>query len=261
MSFEFNRPLIFVAHPDDETLACGGLLQRMNASLVVFATDGAPAYYGFERKFRSLKEYSDARFQEAARALSPVPNCSFQLLTRLDGSWFVDQQLFRDLRPALNSLCQIVRAFSPDALLSHAYEGGHIDHDACSFLASQAAAKLSLRHFEFPLYSAGGNGKAIVQQFRDAGSVPLELILTPTEIACKQKMLAEYQTQSGLASAFTLTSEQIRVASDIDFSVPACRDYSYRNWRSRLRLGPFLQNWRTRISSKELLKKFAEFED
>lgn len=75
MSFEFNRPLIFVAHPDDETLACGGLLQRMDASLIVFATDGAPAYYGFERRFRSLKEYSDVRFQEAACVVAHLPNC------------------------------------------------------------------------------------------------------------------------------------------------------------------------------------------
>jgi len=58
-----RRPLIFVAHPDDETLACGGLLQRVGKSLVVFATDGAAPGFGCERRYGSLKDYSDLRFQ------------------------------------------------------------------------------------------------------------------------------------------------------------------------------------------------------
>jgi len=249
MLFEFNRPLIFVAHPDDETLACGGLLQRMNASLIVFATDGAPPYYGFERKFRSLKEYSDIRFQEAARALAHVPNCSFQRLSKPDGSCFVDQQLFRSLRPALNSLCQIARAFSPDALLSHAYEGGHIDHDACSFIASHAAASLSLKLFEFPLYWVDDDGKGVIQQFRSTGSAPMELRLTDAEVARKKKMIAEYKTQPGIASAFPPEIERIRPVTRTDYSVPVCRDYTYRDrWR---RSG--------RITAKALLKEFAKF--
>jgi hypothetical protein len=73
-----SRPLIFIAHPDDETLACGGLLQRVPASLVVFATEGAAPGFGCERMFGSLKAYSDVRFQEASRALAHVPNASFK---------------------------------------------------------------------------------------------------------------------------------------------------------------------------------------
>lgn len=257
--FEFRRPLIFVAHPDDETLGCGGLLQRMDASLVVFATDGAPAYYGFERTFGSLKEYSAIRFREATRALAQVPNCSFQRLTRPDGSHFVDQQLFRDLRPAFDSLRHIARSFSPDALLSHAYEGGHIDHDACSFIASHAAAALSLKDFEFPLYWSDENGKGIFQQFRESGSNPLKWILTEAESARKEKMLAAYKSQPGLTPAFQCTSEQIRFVNP-NFSVAVSESYSYRDWRSRLRLGPFLQNWRNRLGSKVLLKQFANFD-
>lgn len=81
----FRRPLIFVAHPDDETLACSGLLQRFPGSLVVFATDGTPAGYGLERKYGSLQAYTGLRFQEAARALSHVPNATFKWLTGTDG--------------------------------------------------------------------------------------------------------------------------------------------------------------------------------
>jgi LmbE family N-acetylglucosaminyl deacetylase len=248
LPIDFNRPLIFVAHPDDETIACAGLLQRMTASLVVFATDGAPPHYGFKHKFGTLEKYSTVRFQEAARALGHVPSCSFQRLTKPDGSYFVDQHLFHDLDWALGSMCRIARSFSPDVVLCHAYEGGHIDHDTCSFIAMHCAAALSLRRFEFPLYWEDENGKSIVQQFRDGGTVSVEWSLTAGEIACKEKMLGEYKSQAGLASAFPLSTERIRPATYTDFSVTRCRHYSYRDW------------WRTRLSPKVLLKKFAQFE-
>jgi LmbE family N-acetylglucosaminyl deacetylase len=250
--FDFSRPLIFVAHPDDETLACGGLVQRMASSLVVFATDGAPPDHGFERKFGTLKRYSETRFQEAALALAQVPNCSFQRLTKPDGTYFVDEQLFHNLPQALASLCRIARCFSPDALLSHAYEGGHIDHDACSFLAMHAAAALALPRFEFPLYSRNQNGQLVLQQFCDASSAPAEWHLTETEVLCKQKMIAAYASQRGLASAFHFSTERIRPATRTDFSIAACRDYSYRNRWQRL--------WRKGLSASALLRNFRKFE-
>ena len=252
MVFDFSRPLIFVAHPDDETLACGGLLQRVSSSLVVFATNGAPHHHGFERKFGTLQRYSDIRFQEAAVAIAQVPNCSFQRLMKPDGTYLVDEQLFRDLAQALASLCQIARSFSPDAIVSHAYEGGHIDHDACSFLTMHAAAALALRRFEFPLYSRNSLGQLVLQQFCDEGCAPLEWQLTEAELSCKRKMLAAYASQPGLASAFSLCSERIRLATRKDFSLARCRDYSYRNRWHRL--------WGKGLSAHGLLKSFKEFE-
>jgi LmbE family N-acetylglucosaminyl deacetylase len=153
-----SRPLIFIAHPDDETLACGGLLQRVPASLVVFAREGAAPGFGCERMFGSLKAYSDVRFQEASRALAHLPNASFQRITKPDGSYFVELHLFEELTEASASLCALGRSFSPDAIISHAYEGAHIDHDTCSFLAMHAAADLSLMRFEVPLYWLDGQG-------------------------------------------------------------------------------------------------------
>ena len=252
MSFEFSRPLIFVAHPDDETIACAGLMQRMAASLVVFATDGAPPHYGFERKFGSLENYSRARFHEAAQALGQVSNCSLHRLVRAEGSYFVDQHLFQDIPQALASLCKIARDFSPDALITHAYEGGHIDHDTCSFIARHAADALSLRRFEFPLYWMDGSGKATKQTFRDVGDSPTEWRLTEAEVLTKGKMLAEYRTQAGLAAAFPPATERIRPASRSDFSIAPCPSYSYRSWWSRF--------WHSRISARSVLKKFAQFE-
>ena len=258
----FSRPLIFVAHPDDETLACGGLLQRVAASLVVFATDGTPAGFGLERKFGSLKTYTDLRFQEVSRALGHVPSASFQWLTRPDGSYFGDMHVYEELPEAATSLRAIAENFSPDAIVSHAYEGGHIDHDACSFVAMHVAEALSLKRFEFPMYWLDASGQAVQQVFRDGtpggAQEVMEWQLSEEEIECKKKMMAEYRTQSGTVSTFAPGIERFRRATSdrLSFSVAQCRDYLYQNRPPR-----FYHTRRHRLSAKALLKKFREFEE
>jgi len=248
MTFEhFSRPLIFVAHPDDETLSCGGLIQRMANSLVVFATDAAPLGYGMENKFGTLQDYSEKRFQEASRALGHVPSCAFERLTKSNGAYFADQHLFQDLREAAASLVAITRSFLPDAIVSHAYEGGHIDHDACSFLAAHAAKTVSARHFEFPLYWINRNGQDVFQTFREAIGGVIELELSEVERKVKQKMFAEYETQQEIMKVFSIRVERFRASMGQDFSKPACRNYPFEN--RRIRLG-----------SRKLLRKFKEFE-
>jgi N-acetylglucosamine malate deacetylase 2 len=266
----FSRPLIFVAHPDDESIACGGLLQRVSAPLVVFATDGSPAGYGLERKFGSMKAYAELRFQEASRALSHVPNAAFQWLARPDGSQFKDGHLFEELAFAAASLLEIAQRFTPDAIISHEYEGGHLDHEACSFLSMHVAASLSLKRFSFPLYWTDRSGKVVLQQFHETeptvtadglGKTAKQVIewqLTDSEIQCKKRMLAEYQTQKGTVSTFSPDTERIRpaITTRSSFSIPQCRDYLYQCRPPR-----FYHTWRHRLPAKALLKKFAEFED
>jgi N-acetylglucosamine malate deacetylase 2 len=266
----FRRPLIFVAHPDDETLACGGLLQRFPASLVVFATDGTPAGYGLERKYGSLQAYTELRFQEAARALSRVPDCSFKWLTGRDGSYFGDMHVYEELPAAATCLRTTAQAFSPDAIVSHAYEGAHIDHDACSFIAMHVADVLSLKRFEFPMYWLDQRGKTVLQRFRDrdsdvavsglegAAAHVMEWQLSETEIECKKKMIAEYRTQRGTVSTFDPSIERFRPATSTSssFSIALCRDYLYQNRPPR-----FYHTRRHRLPAKALLEKFAEFED
>lgn len=266
----FCRPLIFVAHPDDETLACGGLLQRLPASLVVFATDGAPVGYGLERKYGSMKDFAELRIQEASRALGHIPCSEHKWLTRRDGSHFNDGHLFEELPEAATCLHTIAKSFSPDAILSHTYEGGHLDHEACSFLAMHVGMVLSLRRFEFPMYWIDAQGKVVLQRFRDRGAVVeaggaegalddvMEWQLSEAEIQCKKRMMAEYRTQSGTVSTFTPDTERMRPAATTSdsFSIPQCRDYLYQNRPPR-----FYHTWRHRLPAKALLKKFAEFED
>jgi N-acetylglucosamine malate deacetylase 2 len=262
VSIEFpQRPLLFVAHPDDESIACGGLLQRVPESLVVFATDGAPPGCGLERIFGSLKAYGDLRAQEAARVFSHLQTSAFQRLTGPHGSHFGDQHLFEDLSAAATALRSLAAAFSPDAIVSHAYEGAHIDHDTCSFIAMHVAAALSLKLLEFPIYWLDPRGSVMRQQFRDTSATEImELQLTQPEIECKKKMMAEYQSQRGTVATFMpgVAHERFRLVANTGatFAHALCRSYMYQERRPR-----FYHTRHHRLPAKVLLKKFAEFED
>jgi|SRR5579859_157288 len=251
------RPLIVVAHPDDEAIACAGLLQRSPTSLVVFATDGAAPGFGCERKFGSLKAYSDLRFQEAAQALAHTPNASFNRLTKPDGSYFVEVHLFEELSEAAAALSAVALSFSPDAIISHSYEGAHIDHDACSFVAMHVGARLALKVYEVPLYWLDQDGKPVLQQFRNKGNEVIEWKLSDAELEVKKRMMTEYHTQRGTMATFDPSCERMRLAGTnrSAFSIAQCRDYMYQERRPR-----FYHTRHHRLPAKVLLRKFAEFE-
>jgi LmbE family N-acetylglucosaminyl deacetylase len=243
-----KRLLVFVAHPDDEIIGCGVLLQRVPTSLIVFAVDGAPTGYGFERKFGSLKKYSDKRFKEASCALALAGNCSFRRLNGRDGRYFPDRHLFEYLEEAADSLVTIARTFVPDAIVSHSFEGGHIDHDACFVLADHTAQTLSLNLFEFPLYWKSENGHDVFQKFRNPQEE--ETILNPSgaEMAIKNKMLGEYDTQRDILAVFSPDQERFRPARLGGNARPP--------W-----ISPYPGNWRTRRDTSIAFERFSEFRE
>jgi LmbE family N-acetylglucosaminyl deacetylase len=237
----FGKVMVFVAHPDDETIACSGLLQRATVSLVVFGVDGAPPHYGFEKKFGSLAHYSEVRYLEASRALASIPECSFRRLTRQDGSWFVDQHLFMELPEAFTSLCKIAGEFQPDLLISHAFEGGHLDHDTCHVLAKSLARTLAVGQLEFPLYWNSKPGQDVFQEFREPREDDFVVQLSQTELIVKRRMLTEYRTQQNITSVFHPETERFRPVAEADGSKPTWSTYPFQNRGKPWKAGLFFQ--------------------
>jgi LmbE family N-acetylglucosaminyl deacetylase len=215
-----ERVVLVVAHPDDEALACGALLPRVADCTIVHITDGAPrsgedaARHGFA----TPAEYAAVRARELAVALdlAVIP------AERRIAFGIADQGA------ALN-LVGITRRLVPmladaEIVLTHAYEGGHPDHDAAAFAVAAALAFMGAPRptiVEMPFYRADPEGDAWIRQsFAPDGPEPTTLCLTEGERELKRRMLAAHRTQQGTLEGFGIADEAFRAAPAHDFTRP-----------------------------------------
>jgi len=216
----YFRLTVVVAHPDDETIGCGSLLARSNDVTVMHVTDGAPRNLLDAQAlgFGSAEAYAQARRGEleAAMALAGLP------ADRLIWLGWSDQEASLHLVDIAHDLSR--RLSGTDIVLTHAYEGGHPDHDATAFATHAAAALLRSRGepppeiIEFPLYRAGPEGW-IAQSFSSeprAGELAFELLTD--ERALKEAMFNVHASQRQVLSRFSISPERFRVAPRYDFS-------------------------------------------
>jgi LmbE family N-acetylglucosaminyl deacetylase len=233
LSALLGRTLVLVAHPDDEAAGCGVLLQRMREAAVVFATDGAPRDDYFWKHHGSRLRYSRVRQEEARNALAAVGVSEVEFLhhfTNLSSrrepiatdplEQFVDQELHRNIPQAFERLVEIVQRRRPEALLTLAYEGGHPDHDTCSFLGSLLGRQFGLPTWEMPLYFRAQPGDRIFQDFYQKNGTEVELEPTASEIEAKRRMLASYRSQSHFLTRFAEHKEHFRPQAAYDYTRP-----------------------------------------
>src|SRR5438552_12711687 len=169
-----ERAVVLVAHPDDEVIAFGALLQQMKKAIVVFATDGAPRDAHFWKQYGSRKAYTKIRRQEACEALGIVSAQPVFLWEQVKGG-IADQELFKRLPLAVRAFEHIIAENSPDCLLTLAYEGGHPDHDAACFIASDIGRRMKLPVWESPLYHRRPDGSNATQTFPAKTGKEIEL--------------------------------------------------------------------------------------
>ena len=220
-----ERTLIIVAHPDDECIGAGALLQRIPETALVFCTDGGPRDRYFWDKYGSRERYSEVRRQEAEKAAKIIGVATIRILP------IVDQELYLHLREARSILTAILKEFRPRALLTMAYEGGHPDHDCCAYLGNRIGAEQNLPVWEFPIYHRrNGNGRK--QEFVEQIRPPDSIRITPAELERKQEMLSAYASQGIGPNVFDLTVEQFRRQPSYDFAQPPTAEVAnYEAWQ------------------------------
>ena len=209
--------LVLVAHPDDETVGCGILLQRMANVSILLCTDGAPARDRpwYREVFYRRKHYGGKRLAEfrAALYIAGVKCVNETLGIR-------DQTLYRSLEHAAVGIAQCIAKHRPEAILSHAFEAGHPDHDSCAFLAQWAGRRFSLPVWEMPLYHKTSPTSPLVyqQSLRSSGT---EVVVRPTAEESRRKcaMLSMYRSQAAVIAKFDRTREVFRPQPPYDFTV------------------------------------------
>lgn len=210
--------LIVIAHPDDETIGCGAILRRFPHAMIVLVTDGAPHSMGDAHRLRypSREAYAVARSAEVASALAIA-----RVPARQMTSFRVPDQ---GAAFALEALVQRLETLLPNApvVLTHAFEGGHPDHDAVSFAVHMACARIRRAGrapdiVEMPFYRASGKEWALQNFTPVDGAAEVCIDLCPDEQSVKRKMIAAHVSQGDLLGRFRLDRECFRIAPDYDF--------------------------------------------
>lgn len=217
-----NRVAAVLAHPDDETLGLGGQLHRMPGITIVHVTDGAPRNLDDARRlgFDTAEAYALARRRELEAAMARAGIGADDLV----GLGVPDQEAAPVVAVIARRLARLLDERRVEVVFTHAYEGGHPDHDATA-LAVRLAADLAGRKtgapfaiVEMPFYRAADTGWLLQQFVPDPSCPELVLQLDAAQRERKAELVAAYRTQADVLRQFPIGIERFRAAPRYDFT-------------------------------------------
>ena len=203
------RVLVAVAHADDEVLGCFSVMASSEHDVhVLHATNSTPLnpMYATRAGFATIGEYEAARRAEMLAALDAAgfPRERWRALPIADQG---TPKHVREIREAMAS-------YEPDVIYTHAYEGGHPDHDAMAYAASAFPNVV-----EFPIYHASAEGEMRSGRFHE-GEPEETVVLAGDLLARKQAALDRFATQQRVIVRLPVDREIFRPMRKYDFNKP-----------------------------------------
>ena len=179
-----NRLVVVAPHPDDEVLACGGLL-ALRASrglpiLIVAVTDGEASHGGHcAHQQAKLGEQRLLERRQGLAQLGVEPACVLRLGVPDGKTASNTQELIDQLRRVVQPTDVVVTTWRLD---------GHPDHEACANAVRQAGC----RHFQAPVWMWHWAKPA---DPRVPWETMVALELTEQTAQLKQRALAQHRSQ------------------------------------------------------------------
>jgi LmbE family N-acetylglucosaminyl deacetylase len=134
-----RRIFVVAAHPDDDTIGCGGTLamacERGAAVRVAYLTDGSQSHPG-SRRF-SAADVAAMREVEAANALAELGIAEAPYFFRAPDSALGSLDASVRIR-VISRLTELLRSFSPELVLAPWQRDPHPDHIAAAAIARLA---------------------------------------------------------------------------------------------------------------------------
>lgn len=212
-----TRALILAAHPDDETIGASVLLSRFPQSSVVFLTDGAPrdARLWSAGVHGSREDYAETRRQEALHALNyaAIP---VQRVFWLGG---LDQEAVFEIGLLAERFANSIAEIRPEIVITHAYEGGHPDHDSAAVVTTIATSSLENPPLvlEMTSYHAR-DGRCVTGEFLNSDPrSECFFELSREDRERKRQMMDTYASQRLVLENFPIDCERLRLAPEYDF--------------------------------------------
>ena len=130
-----------------------------------------------------------------------------------------DQQAALRLATLAERLAAVFEELGTSVAVTHAYEGGHPDHDATAFAVHRGAARGGVGVVEMPFYRAGDGDdqSSALQRFAPDGPPDVCVPLSGEQQLLKARMVAAHATQARTLAPFSLQVERFRQAPSYGF--------------------------------------------
>lgn len=132
---KIKKLIVFAAHPDDETIGCGGTIKKLSQNgcevIVVFATSGNT---GIDQSRSYEKNIKSIRLKEAKSAAKILG-------IKKIISWKNSSQELQYNIKSLHETIELIRKEKPDLVISHSNIDKHNDHIVLNKIITQACLK------------------------------------------------------------------------------------------------------------------------